>query len=107
MSPFLAEFLGTTLRVLSGDVVVANVRLAHALLPIPGKGTSDWGYAWVRSSARSSAASSPGSTSRSGPPDIARMKYILALDQGTTSSRAIIFDHGRAVVAIPSLVERT
>jgi len=22
-------------------------RLAHALLPIPGKGTSDWGYAWV------------------------------------------------------------
>jgi glycerol uptake facilitator protein len=22
-------------------------RLAHALLPIPGKGDSDWGYAWV------------------------------------------------------------
>lgn len=22
-------------------------RLAHALLPIPGKGASDWGYAWV------------------------------------------------------------
>jgi glycerol uptake facilitator protein len=22
-------------------------RIAHALLPIPGKGTSDWGYAWV------------------------------------------------------------
>src|SRR6185503_17413084 len=22
-------------------------RLAHALLPVPGKGTSDWGYAWV------------------------------------------------------------
>lgn len=22
-------------------------RLAHALLPIPGKGTSDWGYAWI------------------------------------------------------------
>ncbi len=22
-------------------------RLAHSLLPIPGKGTSDWGYAWV------------------------------------------------------------
>src|SRR4029453_5268417 len=22
-------------------------RLAHAVLPIPGKGTSDWGYAWV------------------------------------------------------------
>ncbi len=22
-------------------------RLAHALLPIPNKGSSDWGYAWV------------------------------------------------------------
>jgi glycerol uptake facilitator protein len=22
-------------------------RLVHSLLPIPGKGTSDWGYAWV------------------------------------------------------------
>jgi glycerol uptake facilitator protein len=22
-------------------------RLAHALLPIPGKGDSDWGYAWI------------------------------------------------------------
>jgi glycerol uptake facilitator protein len=22
-------------------------RLAHALLPIPGKGNSDWGYAWI------------------------------------------------------------
>jgi len=22
-------------------------RLAHALLPIPGKGSSDWAYAWV------------------------------------------------------------
>ena len=27
------------------------------------------------------------------------MKYILALDQGTTSSRAIIFDHAGAVVS--------
>src|SRR5580765_7511473 len=27
------------------------------------------------------------------------MKHILALDQGTTSSRAIVFDHGGAVVA--------
>jgi glycerol kinase len=35
------------------------------------------------------------------------MKFILALNQGTTSSRAIIFGHGGAVVAIPSLVERT
>lgn len=22
-------------------------RLAHAILPIPGKGTNDWGYAWI------------------------------------------------------------
>lgn len=22
-------------------------RIAHALLPIPGKGSSDWGYAWI------------------------------------------------------------
>jgi glycerol uptake facilitator protein len=22
-------------------------RIAHAILPIPGKGTSDWGYAWI------------------------------------------------------------
>ncbi|MDP3073116.1 MAG: glycerol kinase GlpK [Opitutaceae bacterium] len=28
------------------------------------------------------------------------MKYILALDQGTTSSRAIIFDHAGSVVAV-------
>src|SRR5258708_33801837 len=27
-------------------------------------------------------------------------KYILAIDQGTTSSRAIIFDHGGAVKAV-------
>src|SRR5678816_1750787 len=28
------------------------------------------------------------------------MPYILALDQGTTSSRAIIFDHNAAIVAV-------
>jgi glycerol uptake facilitator protein len=22
-------------------------RLTHALLPVPGKGESDWGYAWI------------------------------------------------------------
>jgi glycerol uptake facilitator protein len=22
-------------------------RIAHAVLPIPGKGSNDWGYAWV------------------------------------------------------------
>src|SRR6187455_1698464 len=28
------------------------------------------------------------------------MPYILALDQGTTSSRAIVFDHEAAIVAV-------
>src|SRR6185436_19413971 len=28
------------------------------------------------------------------------MKYVLALDQGTTSSRAIVFDHAGQVVAL-------
>ena len=28
------------------------------------------------------------------------MKFILALDQGTTSSRAIVFDHAGAIKAI-------
>ena len=28
------------------------------------------------------------------------MKYILALDQGTTSSRAIVFDHHGAIVSV-------
>src|SRR5216117_3912331 len=30
----------------------------------------------------------------------ATMKYILALDQGTTSSRAIIFDHAGSITAV-------
>src|SRR5260370_11489857 len=28
------------------------------------------------------------------------MKYILSLDQGTTSSRAILFDHAGSIVAV-------
>src|SRR5690554_8067437 len=28
------------------------------------------------------------------------MRYVIAIDQGTTSSRAIIFDHGGAVVSV-------
>src|SRR6266513_252955 len=31
---------------------------------------------------------------------MAGMKYILALDQGTTSSRAMVFDHSGSVVAL-------
>jgi len=30
---------------------------------------------------------------------VAGVKHILALDQGTTSSRAIVFDHSGSVVA--------
>ena len=28
------------------------------------------------------------------------MKYILALDQGTTNSRAIVFDHAGSIVSV-------
>src|SRR2546430_8115328 len=31
---------------------------------------------------------------------VAGVKYILALDQGTTSSRAMVFDHSGSVVAL-------
>jgi glycerol kinase len=40
---------------------------------------------------------SPQTFRRPSPDD--RMKYILALDQGTTSSRSIIFDHSGSIVA--------
>lgn len=43
-------------------------RIAHALLPIPGKGGSDWSYAWVPWRARSSAGSSPACSAGSGSP---------------------------------------
>ncbi len=33
-------------------------------------------------------------------PPTPSMKYILALDQGTTSSRAIVFDHAGAIIAV-------
>lgn len=71
MSPFLAEFLGTTRLVLFGDGVVANVLLSR-------------------------------SEGQNGTIALASIG-----NQGTASSRAIVFDHGGAVVAIPSLVERT
>ena len=27
--------------------MTSGPRIAHALLPIKGKGTSDWGYSWI------------------------------------------------------------
>ena len=30
-------------------------------------------------------------------------KYVLAIDQGTTSSRAIVFDHGGQIVSVGQL----
>jgi glycerol uptake facilitator protein len=71
MSPFLAEFLGTTRLVLSGGGVVANVLLSRS------KGQNG------------------------------TIALVSIGNQGTASSRAIVFDHGGAVLAIPSLVERT
>ena len=70
MNPYLAEIIGTALLILLGNGAVATFvlkgskgqvggwvainpardlgpRIAHALLPIAGKGSSDWAYAWV------------------------------------------------------------
>src|SRR5690348_16936696 len=35
-----------------------------------------------------------------GDPELTMAKFILALDQGTTSSRAIVFDHAGSIVAV-------
>ena len=61
MNSLLAKFIGTTLLIVLGIGVSLGgptgypinpagdpgPRLAHALLPIAGKGGSDWSYAWV------------------------------------------------------------
>src|SRR5882762_1792382 len=55
---------------------------------------------WARSSA---ASGGPCFTNLSGGRSnrgLGPMKYLLALDQGTTSSRAIIFDHAGAIKAV-------
>ena len=102
-------------------------RIAHALLPIPGKGSSDWAYSWVpvvgplvggvlaglaapsTSSDADSTQPSPSgrrstpSQRRPGTPDHQKdihtmADYVLAIDQGTTSTRAIVFDHSGPIV---------
>ncbi len=55
LTPLLVGFLvwsiGTSLGGPTGFAINPardlGPRIAHALLPIPGKGASDWGYAWV------------------------------------------------------------
>ena len=82
-------------------------RIMHAILPIPGKGPSDWGYAWIPVVApiiggilgalafdaffRAELAARRRTT---------MAKYAAALDQGTTSTRCMIFDHGGQVVSV-------
>jgi hypothetical protein len=86
-------------------------RIAHAILPIKGKGSSDWSYAWVpvvgplrRHDRRAPAPAVLLHLAHAIP---TRFKgeqhmadYIIALDQGTTSSRAIIFDKKGSIIAV-------
>ena len=96
-------------------------RIMHAILPIAGKGDSDWGYAWVpvvgaadRRRARRGAfdvlpRSGDRPHRRAAPPrppvtiETRRSlmaKYAAAIDQGTTSTRCMVFDHGGHVVSV-------
>ncbi len=103
-------------------------RIAHALLPIKGKGSSDWSYSWVpvvgpahrrcaRRPARPRAAEprqlihllAGAAPAAPAPPSpntentktrkSPMADYVLAIDQGTTSTRAIIFDHKGSVIS--------
>lgn len=57
-------------------------RIAHAVLPIKGKGSSDWAYSWVPSWDRSSADSSPRhsivSSTATDATAMKRIKYLIA-----------------------------
>ena len=55
ISPFLVGLLVASVGMSLGGATGYAInpardlgpRIAHALLPIPGKGSSDWGYAWI------------------------------------------------------------
>ena len=97
-------------------------RIAHALLPIKGKGSSDWSYSWIpvvgpliggglaglvasgRADHRPPSAVTnhplnsvqlPRQTDK----DVNMNQYVIAIDQGTTSTRAIVFDHSGSIVS--------
>ena len=42
-----AELIGQDAMVQTLGNAIARGRIAHAFLPIKGKGGSDWGYSWV------------------------------------------------------------
>ena len=80
-------------------------RLAHAILPMAGKGSSDWSYGWIPVVA-------PIGGGIIGAALLARLyaaiglikgrrmtRYVGALDQGTTSTRFMVFDAAGAEVA--------
>ena len=91
-------------------------RIMHAILPIPGKGGSDWEYSWIPVVGPAHRRRPRGARVR---PVLPRLiaagpdtedetesenlmaKYAAAIDQGTTSTRCMIFDHGGKVVAWP------
>ena len=81
-------------------------RIMHAILPIAGKGSSDWSYAWIPV-----VAPMIGGALAAVVFDITfrrscdceenlMAKYAAAIDQGTTSTRCMIFDHGGQVVSV-------
>ena len=79
-------------------------RIIHAILPIPGKGTSDWAYSWVPVVGPLIGGLLGGILHHALFPIARRLqpmaKYVAAIDQGTTSTRCMVFDHSGQVVSV-------
>ncbi|KAF4531224.1 hypothetical protein B566_EDAN019283, partial [Ephemera danica] len=81
-------------------------RIAHSILPIAGKGTSDWGYAWIPVLGPICGAIVGGIVAEnlksqpSTPPPGVGGRYIGSIDQGTTSTRFIVFDKQGNQIAV-------